>query len=366
MPKSGARQLSAYQFTCILVGVLLGHQVITLPRTVAERAGEAGWLSVLLATGLALASIGLMHQVYRQQPGEPFPRVCQQALGWLRWPVCLGLALAWTVQAGLQVREYAALAQSAILTRTPQFAVSVLLLAPVVYLLRFQLRVLGRLLELYAVFAALALILAPLGAIGHFRSTFLLPLLGTGPAGIAAGAVAAFQQFLGLDVALVLWPYLLRPHTSLGAGVRGVMAAGAVHLYLTGMAVGVLGAQALLDFGWPVLEIIKVARVPGTLLERLEAPFISVGVTAIFSTAGVYLFAAAVLLRDLLRLGSHRYLGAVLVLLAGIVSVLPRNLEEIQWWIEQSGKVLWFTGWVLPLALALLLRWRRPPAAAGG
>lgn len=357
--RQGGDRLSPYQLTAVLISVIMGHRVITVGRTATRTAGEAGWLAVVLAALLSLTFVWVSARLTRLYEGKSFPAICRILLGPLPSAV-LATALAgmWVVRAGLTVREFAEIVSITALFRTPYMVTVLSVLGAAAYLLLHSARVLGRVNELYWILAAAALVGAAAGCLPYARLYHLLPWYGRGLPAIAWGALSTFGDFGGFDTALVFMPLLDRPSAAWPAAARGVVGAGGVFLVLTLAGTATLGTEGLANLAWPTLQMVKMARIPGRLLERLDAIFISVGVTAIFATASVYLFAALLVLREAYRPHGRAALPLFLAGLALVVAVAPPDLGTLFQWLALVDRSLWFSGVAVPTGLWLLARLR--------
>lgn len=359
--RQGAGRLSTYQLTAVVASVTMGHRVITIARTATANAREAGWVAVVLAAALALVGAWAGWRLSRRFPGWPLGQVLRHLLG---RPLALGVAAVlagfWWLQGALAAREYAEVVSVTALFRTPVWVTAGGILLCAAVALGHDLRVLGRVNEVYWAYAALALLVGAVASLPYARLDRLLPWYGGGPGGLAASTATTFGDFAGFSTALVFFPYLLRPQAGFLAAARGIGLAALVFLVLVVTATAALGTHVLPDLAWPTLTLVKMQRIPGRLLERMDSLFISVGVTAIFATSATYLFAAALLLQQVLGLRSHVPVGLALAAAGLVAGMAPPGLEDLFQWLHHLDLLIWFCGLALPFTL-LALAWLRPP-----
>ena len=127
--------------------------------------------------------------------------------------------------------------------------------------------------------------------------------------------------------------------------------AGLLYLLLVIATVAVFGPQATKLFVWPTLELAKTTMLPGEVLERLDAPFLILWVTAVFTTLYSTYSIVVRALKELFRLRDHRMFSAFILPFVFFAAMLPPNVVQLYRVIDVVSRTgLWIT-FVYPMLL---------------
>ena len=122
--------------------------------------------------------------------------------------------------------------------------------------------------------------------------------------------------------------------------------------------VGVFGAEETKLLLWPTLELAKTTSLPGNILERLDAAFLAVWVTAVFTTLYSSYFLTIHSMSKLFRLRDHKMFSLFLLPFIFLLAMQPQNIIQLYVIIENVGRIgLWITI-AYPFAL-LVIAWLR-------
>ncbi|MCL6516429.1 endospore germination permease [Alicyclobacillus sp.] len=346
--------------TATVISTIIGVGVLALPRIAAEAGNSGAPLVTLL--GIVLSTVGLVlvtalgMRFPRQSPVEYSERI----IG--RWPargVSLLLVAFFATLTGLAAREFAEVVVTSVLPRTPVEVTAIAMLALTAWCCRANLTTFA-----YAHLFYLPFVLAPglvIVALSLKNAALLnlLPVVGNHPdaGAIAAGALTVSALFQGSFVVAMVIPGMRRPRRAMAASLVGICVAGGLYLAIVIATVGVFGAAATAEFLWPTLELAKTTLLPGEVLERLDAAFLMVWVTAVFTTLYSTYALTARALRDLFRLGDHSLWVTFLLPYVFLIALVPPDIVRLYQVIEWVGRFgLWITiGYPCLLWLVCLL-----------
>jgi len=142
-----------------------------------------------------------------------------------------------------------------------------------------------------------------------------------------------------------------RPHQAMKASFWGMFIAGGLYFLIVIATVSVFGPEEMELMLWPTLELAKTTTLPGNILERLDAAFLAVWVTAVFTTLFTSFYFTIHSLSKLLRLRDHKLLSPFMLPLFFILAMLPRNILHMYEVIENVGQI----GLALTIIYPLLL-----------
>ncbi len=335
----------------VIVNVMIGVGILTLPREVAARSGPDSVVATLLGAlpvAVVLAALnGLSPWMHRRR--------LQHGLEMLvgRWPariLLVAYAIYFGVLASVIARAFAEVVNANVLRNTPVEAIMIPMLLAAVFLVHHRPVTMMRAIELTFPVLVVTLVLLALATMGRVNLIYVRPqwALGAGP--LIQGAAASLFAYSGFAVYLFLLPELeARPRRAMPWLVAGLV--GLIYSMVVFSAVGTFGVVEAQRITWPTIELVKVTQIPGRVFERLESAFLAVWVTAVFTTVGPALFAAAKALQALFELDEHRVLAPMALPLMYVVALLPANFAAV-------GQLMTVLGWVslgLEVAVPLLL-----------
>ncbi|WP_026963096.1 GerAB/ArcD/ProY family transporter, partial [Alicyclobacillus herbarius] len=105
----------------------------------------------------------------------------------------------------------------------------------------------------------------------------------------------------------------------------------------------VFGSMEIRNMMWPTLELAKIASIPGEVLERLDVFFLTIWVTAVFSSLYSMYFISALAIKDVLRFEDHSFLSFALLPIMFTIAMLPPNIVQLYRvikWVGWAGLVL--------------------------
>ena len=166
------------QLLSVIFAALLSPAIRVLPGGVAQAAGEAGWLSPLLALPLALALCGALFRLLSPlPPGTGLAEACPLVLGKIGGKLVLALCLLWgLLQLSVTVRMCG---QRFLITgyrNRPVIFYIVVLLAVALWMARGKLAALGRAGEVFHAILAVTLGIVLLLAAFRMEPENLLPI----------------------------------------------------------------------------------------------------------------------------------------------------------------------------------------------
>lgn len=336
----------------VMVNIMIGVGILTLPREVAIRAGPDSVVATLLGAvpvAVVLAALnGLVPWMHRRR----LEHGLESLIG--RWPTRL-LLFAYFVYFGVFAaviaRAFAEVVDANVLRNTPVEAIMFPMLLAAVYLVRHRTVTIMRAIELTFPVLLVTLVLLALATMGRVNLIYVRPQWALGLRPLLQGAAVSLFAYSGYGVYLFLLPELEdRPRRDLPWLVAGLV--GLIYSMVVFSAVGTFGVVEVQRITWPTIELVKVTQIPGRVFERLESAFLAVWVTAVFTTVGLGLFAAAKALQAALGLKEHRVIASMALPVLYLVALLPPNFAAVV-------QVLTLLGWAslgTEIAVPLLLR----------
>jgi len=352
-------QVTSKQIGFMLIGSVLGIGMLSLPRTLAEKAHQDVGIAILLGAFVPLISLLLINRLLGQHAGKDLTIVSQQLFGkWLGTILLLLYITYIIIVIGITIRVFADITSLYLLRRTPVIAILIMINVSVFYICCHGAAVVGRIIELlfYLLFFNLVLLLFPLN---DFEVTNLMPVGEAGWKNILAGAQVTAFAYAGVEGMLAGGFLMKRPHEFLPAVLMGL--AFIVALYFLGalVTIGVYGHEAILKLVFPVLALFKSISI--SIFDRMEMFFLiswlGVGMrpAIILNMVGAHTLTRVV---GLELNHFYPYMVGVVCLLSLLIGILPANVMEVFKLTNYLGMVFIVIALGYPLAynLAGLIR----------
>lgn len=334
------RQITTVQAAAVLVSSIIGVGVLPLP-LFAVRAGDAGAPLVTLL-GVMVGFIGLLFITLlgMRFPNKNIIQYSQDIIG--RWFAALGSICIigfFAVLTSLAAREFGEVVVTSVLKETPLEVTVIVMLMLAAVSTRNNLNTFAYIHLFYFPFLLLPALLIVSLSLKNADAINLQPVWGNQPEHMLPGVLTVAALFQGSFVLTLVIPAMQKPQKAMKASLYGMLISGGLYIVIVIAAVGVFGAEEIKNLLWPTLELAKATSLPANILERLDAAFLAVWVTAVFTTlfSSYYLTLRAV--SAVTGLKDHNSLSFFLLPFVFIMAVLPQNILNMYDIIEFVGRI---------------------------
>jgi spore germination protein len=354
------RQITVIQAAAILISTIIGVGVLPLP-LFAVRAADTGAPLVTLL-GILLASVGLwlITKLGIRFPNKSILQYGEDIVG--KWPARIGnllIIVFFAILTSLAAREFGEVVITSVLKRTPlEITVIVMLLLATLsarndfttfaYIHHFYLPI---------ILGPVVLILAL--SLKNANLNYLQPIWGNEPKEMLTGILTVAALFQGSFIHTLVIPAMRRPEKAMKSSFWGMLIAGGLYFSIVIGTVAVFGPEETKLLLWPTLELAKTTTLPGNILERLDAAFLAVWVTAVFTTlfSSYYLTIHAV--SKLFRLRDHKMLSLFVLPYLFAMAMFPKNIIHMYDIIQIVGRIGLLITIVYPLVLWMIAMFRK-------
>lgn len=359
--------ISVRQLLVLLFTALLSPAVQTLPRRSAAIAGEAGWLSTLIALpALLLLCWGLGRLLCSAQAGEGLAEALPRVLGRPLGKGVTLLYLLWALTAlATDLRSFSQRFMSTGYRNISLRGFILVLLVVVLWVARGKLAAFARAGEVFYLILSLALGGVLLFALGSVEAKNVLPVWAEDLPAAAASAVPA----LGVMGYAVCGAFLLgQTAPRKGDGRRALRWAAAFCLLLAVLQfinIGGFGAGLIARMETPLFMLAKSIGVSGGF-QRVESVVVAVWALSDLTLVGVLTFACCHMAQALFGLRRVQTAALPVVLLGGIGACLfPDSfaLRRFSETVLMAGNLIF--GFGIPFFVILLARLRRKEKIGG-
>jgi len=318
---------SDFQWFSVLFCVIMGSGIITLPRTVAEAAGRDGWISILLAGVATWILAWFIWLLCRKFPTKTLPEFSITILG---RPLGIVFTVLYALYAfsigGVALRIFAELTKTWVLIWTPGTVFLMGILIPSVYISRLGASSMGRLMEIVTLLTVVVFLiwLVPLGEFNYLN---LLPVGAEGIVSILSGAQEGIFAFLGFEVMLVLFPFVINRHKVLRITFIALAVITLLYVGNIVLTYGLLGVEHTLREKWPLMNYLRVGTLP--FFQRVDSLVLFFWTAQVLAVVAIQYYAATFSLATLTRRHYHDIWSLLCWPLVYIIAVAPRRLSQV-------------------------------------
>ncbi len=356
-------KISHRQLQMLLILDVFGTGIITLPRRVADYANQDGWLVMVMAALFLVISVFLISSLAALFPNKSFieytAKVISRPIAYL---IGLGLVFKFLLFISLELRVFGEIVRELILPQTPYVSVCILMLLVGTYIASRGYEARGRLAEIlfFIVFAPLIFILL-LGS-REVDFTNIMPFFTNKPINFLSGGFLTALSFTGFEFLFLAVPHLNKPKNARKDLFFAVLFVSALALFITILTIAKFGPADLRQQIWPVLELMDLIHISGSVMERQTVIIVSFWIVSVFFSVNACLFFSSLILRDIIKAGTHSFFSVLCALIVFAVSVfaLPKGIEQVYKLLELSSVYLGVLYlFIIPLLLLTLAKLRR-------
>ncbi len=324
------KEITRIQTAAILVSTIIGVGVLHLPLVAVEAGQTSAPVVTFLASCLALAAVWISTKLGMRFPRKTFVQYSEVIVGkWLSW-FGSGLIIAFfAVLTALTSREFGAVVVTSVLRATPLEVTVLVMLLLAVISARLDSRSFAYIHLFYLPFMMIPVIFIVLLSLQHAYPLFLFPIFDTSAPHMLGGIFTIAALFQGSFVITTVIPEMRHPHKAMLPALMGVGIAGLLYVFVVIAVLAVFGHGETEKLLWPTLELAKATAIPTNFLERLDAMFIAVWVTAVFTTLLSSYYVTVHEMSKLFRLQDHRMLTLFLLPFVFTIAMLPSNVLNL-------------------------------------
>ncbi len=326
-------KMNSRQVTLLIFAAILEIDSLTAPTRLAQLAGPDAWLTPIFALILLIPGTALIALLGQRFPREGIIEYSRSTLGrFAGFLVGLLYAGFWTLMAAKVLRQNADIVSSFLLFRTPQEVVMIIMLVMAVYLIRSGLAPITRLAILLFPLMLFPLALSGILSVKDFDYANLFPFLAKGIWPVMKGALLVAGAFQGLEILLILMPFVTDRHNTVKASIRAVLLVWLPLLFEVTAILAVLGPAETSRLVFPTVSLIKTVDIPGGFLDRLEPLFLTGWIMAAFTTVSINFYLACLALAKLFGIKEEKIIISPLApVIFGLAMLPPNTVIAADW-----------------------------------
>jgi|GEM_PF-392188 len=324
------RQITVLQASAIIISTIVGVGVLALPLA-AVRAADAG-APLVTFLGMLLAFVGLffMTRLGMRFPNDSYIQYSEVIIGrWLGMIGSLISILFFAVLCSLVAREFGEVVVTAVLKKTPLEVTVLVMLLLAAFSSRKNIMSFAYIHLFYSPFMLIPALLIVALSLKNADIINVLPVWGNDPSGIPMGIITLSTVFQGYFIMMMVIPAMSRPEKAMRASIWAMLVTGLLYTLIVIATVGLFGAEETKTLLWPTLELAKATSLPANVLERLDAVFLAVWVTAVFTSLFSCYYFTIYSISKLLKLADQGMLSFFILPILFVLAMLPQSLLEL-------------------------------------
>ena len=344
--------ITKFQLFFVLIQSQIGIGLLSLPNVVQESAKGDGWLSIILA-GLVVQFLLIIYWfLLKRFPNDEFTQLTQKILGRSLGKIVNIIMYFYFIMTGsISTILMVKLINLQLLSLTPRWIISFLILSASIYLTISNLRIIARFFVLASSLIILLLIISLFTLLLPKEIQFILPVGSSGIKNILIGSNSAFFSMVGFEGILFLYAFII--HNNKGVLKTISMA----NIFVTGFYT-FLVFICLISFSPDQLNLI---REPVTylfrglsfkMIERLDYIFLSIWIVSMTTSIIAYLFLASKSISDEKK--SYKKSVVINGILIFLISLIPHTDEITTLFSKYVSYLSYAVIFVIPVLLLIL------------
>lgn len=312
-----------------VVSIQFAIGILSVTKAAVNAAGHDGWMSILAAgiiVGVAmLTSIVLCNRFKDKSILDIDREIFGRYAGF-----CINIVLViyLVIATAINLRYFVITVSMWLLSSTPMWIITLLVLAPSVYIVFKGLKNICRFSVIIFPIMFMAILLLIYGVM-KIRVTLLLPLGSGGFAAVIKGVPSMAFSYMGFETLLFIFPYIKDRHNAGKSAVIAVLAITAFYVATSVVIIGIFGENYVKHLVYPLTSLARLVRFP--IFERIDLYFYALWIPGMVLCINSYLFCTFDSIKKIFRIKSSLPLLAVLVLvmliLGGFINDINKSIE---------------------------------------
>jgi spore germination protein len=355
MTSSPLDRITSHQAVMFITNFIFGAGILTLPRTITERIKTPdSWIAIIVS-GLIITLVAvIILKLCQRYPNETFYQFNQKLLGkWIGSLLSLTVICYYIALSAYEVRIMAETTRLFLLQGTPTWAIMMPFLWIGLYLVQSGVNAIARLLEIIFPITVLFFLLVMFLGIELFEVDNLRPVLGSGVKPVLKGLTTSSLSFAGFEILLFIYMFMKEKNKVTKVPLLGVGIPFIFYTITVVIVIGSISVDAVVSQTWPVLTFIRSFEISGLLFERFDSLILVIWIMQIFATYVIALFIATLGLNQIFSKSTHAFIYSLIPLIY-LVSMIPKNINEVFKMSDMIGNFALYLFSIMPLVLFII------------
>lgn len=200
--------ITASEFVCIAVGVVINLDILSLPRYTASISWQDAWISTAIGGIYPLYLCILCYIVSKKHPNEDILSLSNKYFGKIPGNILnLIFSLQFIILTAFSCSGYASVNRVYSVPFLSKYKIILVTLGVSSYFALKKIKTIGKI-SSYVFFLTILLILLPLFNLNKGNITNLMPFMGSGYKKIFLGSIKTIYSYAGMEVIFLLYPFI--------------------------------------------------------------------------------------------------------------------------------------------------------------
>lgn len=322
-------KISGTQLCVFIVLAVLGVGAFSLPRQVAEAAGNDGWVTVLLGGAATFFDYFLISRLARKFPGDTLVEISMKITGkYVSYILLLIFWLYMLLVVSMTIRIFGEVVKMSILKRTPIEVILISLLVLVLALVRGGVEPIVRFDQVVFPIIVVTIVFIIIFALPRTDPTNILPFFRTSPDRIIKGTYQTMYSYGGFELVLLILPFIREPRKILRPGFISFLIIAGIYLSVVILSLFKFGALDVTKLIWPTLSLIRSIEIPGSFIERSEAIVMATWILLAFTAICPVTYGLALLPSRVSKQKEFKHFCSIVLPIIYILALIPDNISD--------------------------------------
>jgi spore germination protein len=323
-------RINAQEAMFFLIAAMIEVGSLIDARLLAQEVGPDVWLAYLTGYVFALPGILAMAALSRRFYKHGFVQysriITGPAIGCV---LSLALAVYWLIVSARALRGMCEVIELTLLDKTPMEVIALSFMAVAIYIARYGIEPLSRMAVLIGISILPLILLMFAPVIPKVKLDNMLPFMAEGPIPILKAGAKGIADWEEMSLLFIIVPFLNKPKTIVKEALYASAIVAFIAIFMLSLTIGVMGANRAKASIVPSVSALSAAEYPGMFIERLPTIFIGLWLMMVLPTIAGLLWAAALVLSQMLGFTEYKPLIMPLVPIIYIISLIPQNIIEM-------------------------------------
>ena len=318
--------ISPYQIAMIVIMVLSGAGVFSLPRVLAETAGSNSLIMIFIGGAISVSTIFIIVSLNSRFPGKTLPDYSAEIIGKVPAKILVIIyAVYFVFFIGFEVRVISEIVKLFLLVDTPPEIIMLCMILTCTYAVRGGVECIGRTTELFFPLLFIPFILILLPGLNDVDFSNLLPVFYGFQKKVFKAVPAMALSFAGYETLLYYIGFMKEPKKSFKYASIGVLFITITYVIITGLCISKFGIEWNKKMVWPVLGYVRSINLPGLFIERLDGVMLGIWILAIYTTMIILYFSLTFSMSKIFGTKDQKQYALILVPAIYFVALIPQN-----------------------------------------
>lgn len=323
----GSNNLNSVQMGLVTFISQTGVGIIILPSIMSKEVGHDGWITIII-TGILiiLLSLAIIYLLKRYKDKSIYDInnfIYGKVIG-TAFNILLLVYLIAATAAGTGLFSY--FMRITILSETPSWALTPLVILPSFYLVWQGLKSISRFLYV-SIFSYVVVIILLIVLYKEYKPSFLMPIGEAGITHILMGIKSSFFAFIGFELVAFFYPYISNKEKVIKQQLMAIIGSIIFFVIVVCASVAVYGENFLSILTLPFFNISRVFNAP--ILERIDLYLTALWFIPTACSIRSYVFAAYDGLQKVFKIKKTKVSYVIFFICTLVLGGIPRDINQI-------------------------------------